>query len=201
MKIYISLLLALIMVLTFTVACAPKQPSNDDTNLVGQDPVDTPDDNNGEDTQNEVVDPSPKTDSQEVTLYFANKQYIDTGDESLEKLIGETRNVEFGDTTLEEAIVRELMRGPEDTETLYTGIPSTAKLIGVEIADGTAFVNFASEGMYGGSMQESFTISQIVDTLTELDTVDRVQCLLDGKKGDSLMGHYSIEEPFENGRY
>lgn len=196
MKKYISILLALIMVLTFAVACTPKKPSDDNGNLVEP----NPNGNEGVDND-EVVNPSPKTNSQEVTLYFANKKYADTGDESLEKLIGEKRNVEYGDTTLEEAIVRELMKGPEDKENLYTEIPSTAKLIGVEVADGTAFVNFASEGMYGGSMQETFTINQVVASLVELESVDRVQFLLDGKKSDSLMGHYSIEEPFDKVTY
>lgn len=201
MKRYISILLALIMLLTFMVACTPKKPSNDDGNLVGENPVENPKEPADEGTQDEVVDPTPKTDSKEVTLYFANGKYIETGDESLEKLIGEKRIVEFGDISLEEAVVRELMKGPEDKSALGTEIPSTAKLLGVETADGTAFVNFTSEGMYGGSMQETFTISQIVDSLTELDSVARVQFLLDGKKGDSLMGHYSIEEPFEKGTY
>lgn len=193
MKKYISILLTLIMVLTFMSACTPKKPSNDGDNLVGENPLENP---NEIENENEG-----KGNSQEVTLYFANKKYADTGDESLEKLIGEKRNIEYDDISLEEAIVRELMNGPEDKENLYSEIPSTAKLIGVEVADGTAFVNFASEGMYGGSMQETFTINQVVASLIGLESVDRVQFLLDGEKGDSLMGHYSIEEPFDKVTY
>lgn len=173
MKKIIGILLVAIMVLTLG-ACKPKDPV----------------------VENEVVDPSPKTESKEVTLYFSNKEYVETGDESLEKLGTEKRVVEYGDISLEESIVRELIKGPEDTEKFSTGIPSSAKLIGVEVAEGTAFVNFAREGMYGGSLQETFTIFQIVGSLLELDSVDRVQFLIDGKKDESLMGHYSIEEPF-----
>lgn len=174
MKKIISILLVVIVILTLA-ACKPKDP----------------------DVENEVIDPSPKTESKEVTLYFPNREYIETGDESLEKLGTEKRVVEYGDISLEESIVKELMKGPEDTEKFSTGIPSSAKLIGVEAAEGTAFVNFASEGMYGGSLQETFTILQIVGSLLELDNVERVQFLIDGKKVESLMGHYSIEEPFE----
>jgi hypothetical protein len=50
-------------------------------------------------------------------------------------------------------------------------------------------------------MQETFTINQVVASLVGLESVDRVQFLLDGKKGDSLMGHYSIEEPFDKVTY
>ncbi len=42
--------------------------------------------------KNQVVEPTPKTDSEEVILYFANNEYINTGDESLEKLIPEKKN-------------------------------------------------------------------------------------------------------------
>ena len=51
--------------------------------------------------------------------------------------------------------------------------------------------------MFGGSLQESFTISQIVKSLTELSSVNRVQFLIDGKKEESLMGHFDISKPFE----
>lgn len=175
MKKSIVISILLILILTFA-ACTQEKPI----------------------AENEVVDPSPKTDSKEVILYFVNKEYVETGDEELDKLVAEKRIVEYGDISLEESIVRELMAGPENADELYTGIPSTAKLIGVEVADGTAFINFAKEGLYGGSLQETFTINQIVSSLLELDNIKRVQFLIDGKKSDSLMGHYSIEEPFED---
>lgn len=182
MKKYLGIVLAVLMILTLA-ACAPENPA-----------VETPKDN--VENNGEVVDPSPKTESKEVTLYFANNEYIETGDESIEKLGTEQRVVEYGDTSLEESIVRELIKGPENTEKFSTEIPSSAELIGVEVADGTVFVNFAGEGMYGGSLQETFTINQIVASLLALESVERVQFLIDGKKAESLMGHYSIEEPF-----
>lgn len=187
-------ILFLVLALFTLGACTPK-------NEVGESPPPVEDPfENGNDTQDkedEVVDPTPEKESKEVNLYFANGEYIETGDESLEKLVVEKRIVEYGDISLEERIVRELMKGPENTEKISTVIPSTVKLLGVEVADGTAYVNFAQEGMYGSSMQETFTINQIVASLLDLDSVDRVQFLIDGKKAETLMGHYSIEEPFE----
>lgn len=192
MKKYLVFLLAAIMLLTLA-ACTSKKPANED-NIVVENPKDGEEDTDN----NDVVDPSPKTESKEVTLYFANKKYVEIGDENLEKLITEKRLIEYGDISIEESIVRELMKGPENTEELSSPFPATAKLLGVEVADGTAFVNFASEGMYGGSLQEYFTIDQIVSSLIELDNIDRVQFLIDGKKAETLMGHFSIDEPFEN---
>lgn len=187
-------ILFLVLALFTLGACTPK-------NEVGESPppVEDPFENGNDipDKEDEVVDPTPEKESKEVNLYFANGEYIETGDESLEKLVVEKRIVEYGDISLEERIVRELMKGPENTEKISTVIPSTVKLLGVEVADGTAYVNFAQEGMYGSSMQETFTINQIVASLLDLDSVDRVQFLIDGKKAETLMGHYSIEEPFE----
>ena len=182
MKKYISMLLILVMIFSLS-ACTPKT----------KEPVET------EEPKNEdvIVEPTPKTDEKEVTLYFVNKEYIETGDEKLEKLIAEKRLVKYGDTSIEEAVVRELIKGPEKKE-LSTEIPSSAKLINVEVADGTAFVNFAQEGLYGGSMQEIFTIMQITHTLHELG-IEKTQFLIDGNKAETLMGHIGILEPFEGG--
>lgn len=190
MKKHISILLLLLILLTLG-ACSKKDLG--DTPPVVENPTE-----NDQIDQDEVVDPNPEKETKEVNLYFANGEYIETGDESLEKLIVEKRMVEYGDVSLEEKIVRELMKGPENTEKASTVIPSSIKLLGVEVADGTAYVNFAQEGLYGGSMEESFTINQIVSSLLDLDSVDRVQFLIDGKKAETLMGHYSIEEAFEN---
>lgn len=186
MKKIISLLLILVLLLTL-VACTGDTGEEPDPNP----PVDEP--GNGD----EVVDPEPSTGSEEVALYFADNEYVLTGDESITKLVVENREVEYGSISLEEAIVRELMKGPEDTEELATLIPATVELIDVEVTDGTAHVNFAQDGLHGGSMQESFTISQIVSSLVELDTVDRVQFLIDGQEAEALMGHIEISEPFE----
>lgn len=190
MKRYLGILLALVLVLTLG-ACAAKKTVDEDTP-----PVDDPIDDN-EDIDDEIVDPIPEDESKEVILYFANKKYIESGDEDLEKMFSEKRVVEYGEIPLEEGIVRELMKGPEDTDNLSTVIPSTVELIDVDLSEGTAFVNFAQEGMSGSSLQESFTINQIISSLIELDTVERVQFLIDGEVAESLMGHISIDEPFE----
>lgn len=197
MKKYIALLLVTVLAISL-IGCAKK----DDTPKENMDIAD--EDNQGveneENKENEVVDPSPNTEKAEVILYFANKDYVETGDESYEKLIPEIRTIEYGNIPLEEAIVKELIKGPESSQ-LTTSIPSSVTLLGVETADGTCYVNFSQEGLYGGSLQEDFTISQIVNSLLELDNVDRVQFLIDGEKAESLMGHFTITDPFEEPFY
>ncbi|NLV76658.1 MAG: GerMN domain-containing protein [Tissierellia bacterium] len=193
----------LIIVLAFSlVACSSKEePTNESNdNIIEEngdnDIIDKVEEDDTEE-KNQVVEPTPKTDSEEVILYFANNEYINTGDESLEKLIPEKRIVEYGDISLEEVIVKELMKGPKK-DNLSTVIPTSIKLLGVEVSNGTAFVNFSQEGLFGGSMEEYFTVNQIVGSLLELNNIDRVQFLIDGEKAESLMGHFDISEPFES---
>ena len=118
MKKFISLLLIVVLLLSLGACTAKKEP-NDNVN------IEEPDDNVNEANKDndEVVDPTPETESKEVTLYFANKEYIETGNEDLEKLIPEKRVIEYGDISLEEAIVEELIKGPEG-ENLSSPIPS-----------------------------------------------------------------------------
>ena len=143
--------------------------------------------NTENDSGNNIVNDKVEDNTKEIVLYFVNAEYVKTGDESLEHLIPKKRIIEYEDMSLEEAIVRELMQDPGDEE-LSTEIPKTVELLGVEVSDGVAYVDFAKEGLFGGSMQESFTISQIVNSLTELDNIDKVQFLVEGEK---------TEEPFE----
>ncbi|NLO98461.1 MAG: GerMN domain-containing protein [Peptococcaceae bacterium] len=181
MKKYLAYFLFMVMILGFA-ACSQTAQTTENKALPNQ--------------EEQVVDPEAQKNEREVALYFANNEYVQTGNEELEKTIAEKRIVEYGNISLEEAMVRELIKGPENKE-LSTGIPPTAKLLGVEVSEGVAYVNFAQEGMNGGSLQELLTIEQIVRSLTDLDTVDSVQFLLDGQQAETLMGHMSIAGPFK----
>lgn len=181
MKKLTILLLALALVLGLA-ACAPKEEP--------QPPVEEP-------VNEPAEEPAVEEKTEEVVLFFGNNEYIMTGDEQYEWMLTEVQEITYGEICLEEAIVRALMAGPMDTDKLSTGFTETIQLISVDVLDGTAYVNFASEGLHGGSMQESYIIAQVVESLTQLDSVDRVQFLVDGQEAETLMGHMSIEGPIE----
>jgi len=201
-KKYIAILLIVIVSIGLYGCSNEKafQDKNDATGKISEEVNENSSEVNKEENENQVVDPNPSADEFKVTLYFVNKKYIETGDESLEKLIPENKTILVENIPLEMAIVKELIKGT-DTENLSTAVPSNIVLLGVEVADGTAFVNFSQEGLYGSSMQEDLTIAQIVDSLLELDHVNKVQFLVDGKKAETLMGHISITDPFEEPLY
>jgi spore germination protein GerM len=184
MKKFLAILLIFALSISI-VACKSNKETPVNEDPIIEEPINEPNEDEGNEDEPESI---------EVTLYFANEDYIETGDESLEILIPERREIETREDKLGEAIVRALMEGTE-SEKAQTAIPSTSTLNGVEIIDGTAFVDFARDGMYGGSLQEGLTINQIVASLIELDSVDSVQFLIDGEIEESLMGHYIINKP------
>ena len=192
-KRYIAAFLVFILIFSLTACNDAKGPANND-HMVNED--NRLEDGQRGNIEEDVAKTPTKTNEEEVTLYFANTEYIETGNENLKQLMPEKRTIEYKDISIEEAIVKELMKEPENHK-LSTVIPATIQLIDVQVSDSIAFVNFAQEGLYGGSMQESFTISQIVNSLVELDNVDKVQFLIDGDRAESLMGHFDIREPFE----
>lgn len=212
MKKYIAIFLSIIMILSLTACTSSKNsPETSSNNRSEDSQVEQKNDKKDEKVDEKNAKNDKKNDStsakkdiekseeknnvEEVNLYFVNKDYIETGDESLEKLIPEKRIIEYKDITLEEAIVRELIKGPESIS-LSTGIPPNIELIDVKVSDGIISINFAQEGLHGGSMEEQLTLNQIIKTLLELDNVNKVQFLVNGEKAETLMDHFDISEPF-----
>lgn len=174
-------LLAVVMIFTLA-ACTTKTPTPvDDENNTGND--------------NTVVDPAPEGQTTTVKLYFANQEYIMTGDDSLDSIIEVEREVKIGEKPIEEVILEELKKAPAD-EGLRT-LLEKIKILSVETAENTAYVNISSENLSGGSLEESMILSQIVYSLTELEDVDQVQILVEGSNTETLMGHIYIEEPLK----
>ena len=126
-----------------------------------------------------------------VVLYFYNQDAS-----YLEK---ETRRVRASSNeTLEIYVVEGLIAGPKDSK-LSATLNKDSKLVSIQTKDGICFVNFTGDFVSqntGSSAQETGAIYSIVNSLTELDEVNRVQFLIDGKKTDSF-GSFAFNEPFE----
>lgn len=126
-----------------------------------------------------------------VTLYFA--------DEMGEKLVARRRRVPILDNSMEKTIISELVAGPADNDDVYNTIPDGTKVLSVETKEGICFVNFSGEFISkfnGGSAAATMTIYSVVNSLTELADIDKVQFLIDGAKTDTF-GDYVFSEPFE----
>lgn len=130
-----------------------------------------------------------------VTLFFANEEYIAAGDESLEKyMVFETEMISSpGDAYLDSI---ELLRtSPE--EGYGTVLSENIKFNDAYLEGDTVFVDLDSNGLNGGSLQETFLVGQVVNTLINtFAEVNQVQFLVDGETAETLMGHVGTAEPF-----
>lgn len=130
-----------------------------------------------------------------IALYFVNEEYIVTGNESVDKF----RIFEY-DLDSEPANVYmdalELLKTPPE-DGFSSVIDDEIRFNGAYLEGNTVYVDLSGDGLNGGSMDEGFLISQIVNTLiNSFEEAEQVQFLVDGKIVESLMGHVGTEEPF-----
>ena len=125
-----------------------------------------------------------------LTLYFANK----AGD----ALVKETRNVHYSSNiAVEKLVVEQLLEGP-DTKNLQATIPEGTNSVGVTVSEGVCYVNL-DEGFtnqnYG--ITESTVIYSIVDSLSELSTVSRVQISVNGDTSGVYRDKFKLDTLYE----
>lgn len=142
------------------------------------------------------VSPVPSKDTVTVDLHFADDQAME--------VLPERREVEVASDPsqrppMEELVVTELLKGPKDP-LLRRTFPTDTSLISVQVTDGLALANFSKELVTkhgGGSTGEMMTILSLVNSLTELPNVQKVQILVEGRKIDTLAGHADVSGPLE----
>lgn len=128
----------------------------------------------------------------EVLLYFSDLEG--------EYLIGEKREISKRDKVEEEAkqMIIELIKGPR--EKLIPTLPPRTKLLTLQLDEkGVAKVNFDktfSKDHPGGSSAEIMTVYSVVNSLTlNFPQIKRVQILIEGERGKTIAGHFSLEQP------
>lgn len=112
----------------------------------------------------------------DVTLYFLS--------EDGNYLVPEVRTIKKGSEKLEELVVSELIKGPAQPGHVAI-IPSETKLLSVTSSNGIAFVDVSKDFLSTDKMSSKqliLMIYSIVDTLTELKGINKVQFLINGQK-------------------
>ncbi len=138
-----------------------------------------------------VYDTDPEDEQHRyVRLYFADKE--------AGKLVAEARKVTLSaKESVEMRILKELIKGPEK-KILVKTIPEETKILSVETKEGVCFVNLSQEFIsrhIGGSNSEMLTVYSIVNSLTQLENVDKVQFLIEGQKTEVYI-QMIFNEPF-----
>ena len=123
-----------------------------------------------------------------IVLYFGNK---DGGG-----LIKEERRIKITDQQpTEQYIINELIKGTKE-KSHQSLLSSKTVLMSVDIEDNICYLNFKSgfiKDNAGSAEHESLVIYSIVNSLTELESINRVQFYMDGKRVESF-GSFRIKD-------
>ena len=110
----------------------------------------------------------------------------------------EEREMLVLDAAVARAAVQELINGPVERG-LAPSIPEGTHLLDIFILDRVCYVDFSREFIdnhSGGSAGEMMTLASIVNSLTDFDTIDRVQILVVGES-DETLGSILLDRPLE----
>lgn len=124
----------------------------------------------------------------EMTLYYA--------DVSGEKLAKEEDSMRSNSNeSKEQAVVEQLMRGPE-TDGLLATIPKGTKLLGVSIKDDICYLNF-DEGLrnIAPGVSPETVIYSIVNSVIENGNVSKVQISINGESNVLYQESVRLDEP------
>lgn len=128
---------------------------------------------------------------EEVTLqlYFANADGT--------ALVPVTRKVEYNtNVSLEKLVMEQLIQGPDTMDAYPTMNPET-KLINVTVNDGTCYVNLDQTFLTQVyTVNSEVTIYSIVNSLVELDNVNKVQILINGESEVSFRESMNLNTTF-----
>jgi spore germination protein GerM len=150
--------------------------------------------------RSESVSPSSRvSDSISVQEAITRKVHLYFADRKGNYLQAEERKILAEDTiSAIEAIIAALLEGPDDPKLVST-IPAGSRLLHIFVTDdGTAYLDFSSELSRlhpGGITAERLTLYTIVNSLVlNLEQVERVQLLFEGKPASTLSGHLDIRQ-------
>ena len=126
-----------------------------------------------------------------LKLYFAN--------EAGDGLVEETRSDVYysSNVSMEKLIMEQLLEGPQ-TEGAKSAIPAGTKLINVSVVDGVCYVsldeNFKNQDY---QVNEAVVIYSIVDSLTELSTISKVQISVNGDTSGTYRDNFKLSDMYD----
>ncbi|MCI9447730.1 MAG: GerMN domain-containing protein [Lachnospiraceae bacterium] len=125
-----------------------------------------------------------------ITLYFSNVE----GD----ALVQEVQEIHYSSNiSLEKLVMEQLLKGPKGEEG-RSAIPDGTKLVNVSVLDGVCFVNL-DEGFLNQNYEitEPVVIYSVVNSLTELTSVNKVQISVNGDSSRIYREKMDLSAMFE----
>lgn len=126
-----------------------------------------------------------------LTLYFANEE--GTGLEKEECEVHYSSNI-----SLDKLVMTKLIEGPEHSD-LQATLPSGTKIVMISVADGICYVNLDEtfRNDQNNEILEQVVLYSIVNSLTELPDVDKVQLSINGDSSGNLRYNCPLSELYE----
>ena len=167
------------------------ETEEDTTASILEQGLDVPEPEDGEegnsDAENGDTDTAMTGETMEIVLYFAS-----ANGESLE---AETRKIPKQEAVAR-ASVNQLISGPAE-DGLYPTLPAATILEDINIRDGICTVDFSSdllEDISTSTQSQLLAVYSIVNTLTQFDSVEYVQILVDGQTISGGIGGIDLSE-------
>ena len=134
-----------------------------------------------------------RVDFERITIYFLEREEL--------ALIAEERLVRINpERPIENYYIEALIEGPRSDD-LSPTLPAETRLWGdVQTNDGTAYVNLSGDFITRSVSPPEVLrlhILSVVNSLTEIDGIYRVQFLIESEKVDSLRGFWELNIPIE----
>ena len=125
-----------------------------------------------------------------LNLYFSSGEGT--------KLVKETRNVHYStNISMEKLIMEQLIEGPTRSSLMAT-IPSNTKLLSVSVVEGVCYVNLNDAFLNQNTeVNEEIVLYSIVNSLTELPGITKVQLSINGDTKGNVRYTYPIAKMYE----
>lgn len=128
-----------------------------------------------------------------LRLYFANE----TGDGLIAVNRELSHNADVSNVSMEKLVLEQLINGPASEETYPTISPQT-KIVSVTVKDGVCYINFDSTFETAvNNVTTDVTIYSIVNSLSELSNINKVQISIDGDTDNRFRDKYDFSTVFE----
>ncbi|SCG83703.1 hypothetical protein DW1_2138 [Proteiniborus sp. DW1] len=135
-----------------------------------------------------TINPMPEGYQVSICLFFPQKE--------ADILVEEVREVNLENKKLEVVVIEELLKGSRNG--LRNVIPSGTKLLSIHLQGSVAYVNF-NKAFIDEKIDESeevLLIYSIVNSLTAIEDIEKVQILIEGEKREKYNKH-KLNEPID----
>lgn len=145
----------------------------------------TPDSTENKDNEQSI--PQKKKEV-EINLYFADANIM-----NLEK----EKRVFKNDENLARNVALSVIEGPRSSN-IYALIPADTEIISINVKDGLCTVDLNDEftNFTGGTSMENLAVHSLVNSLCEIEEVNKVKINVEGNTTAMFGGHFSLEDAF-----